>query len=121
MGGSFGAGNYAMAGRAYHPNLLFVWPNSRIAVMGAEQASEVLLSIKREKNVKNNSAGQEATGFKQKILESFDEESSALYSTARIWDDGIVDPSETRKILAAGISMTLNRPFPEWKQGIYRM
>ena len=121
IGGSFGAGNYAMAGRAYHPNLLLIWPNSRISVMGAEQASEVLLSIKREKKGKNNSAGQEAAGFKQNILESFEEESSALYSTARIWDDGIIDPAETRKILAAGISMSLNRPFPEWKQGIYRM
>jgi len=121
IGGSFGAGNYAMAGRAYNPNLLFIWPNSRISVMGAEQASEVLLSIKYKKNGGNNPAGQEDAGVRKKIQESFDEESSALYSTSRIWDDGIIDPSETRKILAAGISMSLNRPFPEWKPGIYRM
>jgi 3-methylcrotonyl-CoA carboxylase beta subunit len=121
IGGSFGAGNYAMAGRAYHPNLLLIWPNSRISVMGAEQASEVLVSIKREKSGKNDLGDKEVAGIKQKIFESFEQESSPLYSTGNIWDDGIIDPSETRKILAAGISMSLNRSFPEWKQGIYRM
>jgi acetyl-CoA carboxylase carboxyltransferase component len=121
IGGSFGAGNYAMAGRAYHPNLLFIWPNSRISVMGGEQASEVLVSIRKNKSGWNHQAIQEATGLRQKIMESFEEESSALYSTSRIWDDGIIDPSETRKILGAGISMSLNKIFPEKKTGVYRM
>jgi 3-methylcrotonyl-CoA carboxylase beta subunit len=120
VGGSSGAGNYAMAGRAYKPNLMFIWPNAKTSVMGGEQAYQVLLSIKH----KNNGNGQTtdvAEKLKQKILVDFENESSALFSTSRIWDDGIIDPADTRKVLAAGISMSLNKLFPEPKTGVYRM
>lgn len=116
VGGSYGAGNYAMAGRAYQPNLLFMWPNAKIGVMGGEQASEVLINIKQ----KADSKGKEIE-LKQEILGRFEEETSSLYSTSRIWDDGIIDPIITREVLALGISMSLNRPFPEPKTGVYRM
>lgn len=118
VGGSFGAGNYAMAGRAYQPNLLFIWPNAKIGVMGGEQASEVLLSIKQKNGGKN---GSEGVNLKQEILQQYEVESSSLYSTSRIWDDGIIDPADTRRVLAMSISMTLNKPFPEPKTGVYRM
>ncbi|MBK7626602.1 MAG: methylcrotonoyl-CoA carboxylase [Bacteroidales bacterium] len=120
IGTSSGAGNYAMAGRAFNSNLLFIWPNSRITVMGGEQASHVLESI-RLKNGNNNLSADDNEILKQKILKDFDTESSSLYSTSRIWDDGIIDPADTRKVLAAAISMSLNRQFPEPKTGVYRM
>ena len=116
VGGSFGAGNYAMAGRAYQPNFLFMWPNAKIGVMGGDQASEVLVSIKQKGENNSNEAD-----LKQKILQRFEKESSALYSTSRIWDDGIIDPIVTREVLALSISVTLNKPFPELKTGVYRM
>jgi len=106
MGGSFGAGNYAMAGRAYDPHFLFMWPHSRISVMGGEQASGVLKTI-------GSDSGD--------LLKQFDEESSAYYSSSRLWDDGIIDPADTRKVLAMAISVSLNRPFGESKYGVFRM
>lgn len=106
IGGSFGAGNYAMAGRAYDPHFLFMWPHSRISVMGGEQASGVLKTI-------GSDSGD--------LLKQFDEESSAYYSSSRLWDDGIIDPADTRKVLAMAISVSLNRPFGEPKYGIFRM
>ena len=121
IGASSGAGNYAMAGRAYKPNLLFIWPNSKISVMGAEQAAQVLISIKRKNKVSNELMTDEEEKLKQKIISDFETESSALYSTSRLWDDGIIDPADTRKVLAIGISMALNKPFPEPKTGVYRM
>lgn len=121
IGSSSGAGNYAMAGRAYQPNLLFIWPNSRISVMGGEQAAQVLLSIKHKNKENNEKLTEDETKLKQKILQNFEIESSALYSTSRIWDDGIIDPVDTRKVLAMGISMSLNKIFPEPKTGVYRM
>jgi 3-methylcrotonyl-CoA carboxylase beta subunit len=120
-GGSSGAGNYAMAGRAYKPNLLFIWPNAKTMVMGAEQAAQVLLSIKQKNSEGNGKLTDKESKLKNKILADFETESSALYSTSRIWDDGIIDPADTRKILAAGISMSLNKQFPEPKTGVYRM
>jgi 3-methylcrotonyl-CoA carboxylase beta subunit len=111
IGGSYGAGNYAMSGRAYDPNFLFMWPNARIGVMGGEQASFVLSTIKQEKG---------ATGAPS-LTEQFEEQSSALYSTSRIWDDGIIDPADTRNVLALAISVSLNKKWPEPKTGIYRM
>jgi 3-methylcrotonyl-CoA carboxylase beta subunit len=106
MGGSFGAGNYAMAGRAYDPHFLFMWPHSRISVMGGEQASGVLKTI-------GSDSGD--------LLKQFEEESSAYYSSSRLWDDGIIDPADTRKVLAMAISVSLNRPFGEPKYGVFRM
>jgi 3-methylcrotonyl-CoA carboxylase beta subunit len=121
IGTSSGAGNYAMAGRAFNSNLLFIWPNSRITVMGGEQASHVLESIRLKNGDNKDFTADDNEILKQKILQDFEAESSALYSTSRIWDDGIIDPSDTRKILAAGISMSLNKLFPEPKTGVYRM
>ncbi|MBL7968232.1 MAG: methylcrotonoyl-CoA carboxylase [Prolixibacteraceae bacterium] len=106
IGGSFGAGNYAMAGRAYDPHFLFMWPHSRISVMGGEQASGVLKTI-------GSDSGD--------LLKQFDEESSAYYSSSRLWDDGIIDPADTRKVLAMAISVSLNRPFGEPRFGVFRM
>jgi 3-methylcrotonyl-CoA carboxylase beta subunit len=106
IGGSFGAGNYAMAGRAYDPHFLFMWPHSRISVMGGEQASGVLKTI-------GSDSGD--------LLKQFEEESSAYYSSSRLWDDGIIDPADTRKVLAMAISVSLNRPFGEPKYGVFRM
>ena len=112
FGGSYGAGNYAMSGRAFDPNFLFMWPNSRISVMGGEQATMVLKSIKPGKEGSHSSDG---------LINQFDQESSAYYSSSRLWDDGIIDPLDTRKILALCISASLNRKFSKPKAGIYRM
>jgi len=120
-GGSHGAGNYAMAGRAFSPNLLFVWPNSKISVMGGEQASEVLTSI-RNTNLKDSDQSKTLNEeIRNTLLEKYKTESSPYYSTSRLWDDGIIDPVETRTVLGIGISLSLNRPFPEPNSGIYRM
>ncbi|HZL09265.1 MAG TPA: carboxyl transferase domain-containing protein [Prolixibacteraceae bacterium] len=108
MGGSFGAGNYAMAGRSFDPHFLFMWPHSRISVMGGEQADGVLRSI-------GNS------GSADSLLDRFNEEGSSYYSSSRLWDDGIIDPVDTRKILAMAISVSLNRPFAESAYGVFRM
>jgi 3-methylcrotonyl-CoA carboxylase beta subunit len=121
IGTSSGAGNYAMAGRAFNSNLLFIWPNSRITVMGGEQASYVLESIRLKNGDNKSFTADDNEILKQKILQDFEAESSSLYSTSRIWDDGIIDPADTRKVLAAAISMSLNRQFPEPKTGVYRM
>ncbi len=123
FGGSFGAGNYAMAGRAYDPRLLFMWPNARISVMGGEQASDVLIQVKEEqlaaKGEKMRVADRKK--LKDEILKKYQEEGSIYYSTSRLWDDGIIDPVDTRKLLAMGIAMSLNKPFPDTKFGIFRM
>ncbi len=113
-GRSHGAGNYAMAGRAYNPNLLFTWPNAKISVMGGRQAAEVLWSVK-----KNGSDNKEE--LKKQITERYEQEGSAYYSTSRIWDDGIIDPLDTRKMIALGLSIAANKEIPDYKPGIYRM
>jgi 3-methylcrotonyl-CoA carboxylase beta subunit len=123
IGGSFGAGNYGMCGRAYQPRFLFMWPNSRISVMGGEQAASVLAQVKRtqlEAAGKKMSAAEEQT-FKQPILDTYDAEGSPYYSTARLWDDGILDPAETRTALALAMAATLNAPIPEMRFGVFRM
>jgi len=120
IGGSFGAGNYAMAGRAYDPRLLFMYPGARISVMGAEQAAQVLTQI-GHKDGQTGDESQDHLSLRQKILETYEEEGSPYYSTSRIWDDGIIDPLDTRKIIAMGIAMSLNRKFPEPVNGVYRM
>ena len=123
VGGSFGAGNYAMAGRAYDPRFLFMWPNARISVMGGEQAANVLLTVKEDQLKARGKAldAEEAQQTKAEIMEQYEREGSPYYSTARLWDDGIIDPVDTRKIIALGIAASLNNPYPEPKNGIYRM
>lgn len=123
FGGSFGAGNYAMAGRAYDPRLLFMWPNAKISVMGGEQAAGVLIQVKEEQL---KARGQEMNPddrekLRAEIMEKYEREGSAYYSTARLWDDGIIDPVDTRKIIAMGIAASLNKKFPDTKYGVFRM
>jgi acetyl-CoA carboxylase carboxyltransferase component len=123
IGGSYGAGNYAMCGRGYDPNLLWMWPNSRISVMGGEQAADVLAQVKIQQLQK---AGKELTQeeideIRKPIIELYEYQASPYYSSARLWDDGILSPLETRKSLALGISMALNRPIQEPKFGVFRM
>ena len=123
FGGSFGAGNYGMAGRAYSPRLLFMWPNAKISVMGGEQAAGVLTTVKEEqyKSRGMEISQEELDKIKADILKKYDYEGSAFYSTARLWDDGIIDPIDTRKILAMGIASSLNQPFPPLQFGVFRM
>jgi acetyl-CoA carboxylase carboxyltransferase component len=121
IGGSFGAGNYAMAGRAYNPRLLFVCPLSRISVMGAEQAAHVLSSISNNQTIHGGIIADESDKKRAGILEKYDREGSPWYSTSRLWDDGIIDPLDMRMLLALGIAMSLNRKFPKPQNGIYRM
>jgi acetyl-CoA carboxylase carboxyltransferase component len=123
IGGSFGAGNYGMCGRAYQPRFLFMWPNSRISVMGGEQAASVLAQVKQaqlDQAGKKMTAAEEKT-FKQPILDTYEREGSPYYSTARLWDDGIIDPAETRTVLALAFSAALNAPVPPAKFGVFRM
>ncbi|MCF8389784.1 MAG: hypothetical protein K9H12_03765 [Bacteroidales bacterium] len=121
IGRSSGAGNYAMAGRAYQPNLLFLWPNAEISVMGGEHAANVLAGIKMKNPGSPILSTKEESELKKNIQERYQRESSSLFSTSRLWDDGIIDPADTRDVLAMGISMSLNKPFPEPKTGVYRM
>lgn len=123
IGGSFGAGNYAMSGRAYDPRLLFMWPNSKISVMGGEQAAQVLSTVKKEQLEASGKKISKADiqKIQQPILEKYETEGSAYYSTSRLWDDGIIDPADTRRILALSISMSLNRKFGPRRSGVYRM
>jgi len=123
VGSSNGAGNYAMCGRGYDPRLLWMWPNSRICVMGGEQAVGVLLTLKMAglKKQGKTMSNDEQEGFKKPIMERYDYEASSYYSSARIWDDGILDPVETRAALALGISMSLNATIPDQKYGVFRM
>ncbi len=123
FGGSFGAGNYAMAGRAYEPRLLFMWPNAKISVMGGEQAAGVLITVKEDqlKAKGKTLPDAEREALRQSILKKYEEEGSAYYSTARLWDDGIIDPVDTRKILAMGISASMNKHWEETRYGVFRM
>ena len=123
LGGSYGAGNYGMCGRAYGPRFLFSWPNSRISVMGGEQAASVLATVTRdniEADGKSWSAEQEEA-FKAPIREQYETEGNPYYATARLWDDGIIAPSETRRVLALALSAALNAPVPETRFGVFRM
>jgi 3-methylcrotonyl-CoA carboxylase beta subunit len=123
VGGSYGAGNYGMCGRAYGPRFLFMWPNARISVMGGEQAASVLATVRRE-NIE--AAGGkwsevEEAEFKQPLLDQFEVEGNPYYATARLWDDGIIAPSETRRVLALAYSAALNAPIGETRFGVFRM
>jgi 3-methylcrotonyl-CoA carboxylase beta subunit len=123
IGGSFGAGNYGMCGRAYGPRFLWSWPNSRISVMGGEQAANVLATVRRdalEAQGKSWSA-QEEQAFKQPTQAQFEQQSNPYYATARLWDDGIVDPAQTRRLLGLGLAAALNAPIGETRFGVFRM
>lgn len=123
FGGSFGAGNYAMAGRAYDPKLLFMWPNAKISVMGGEQAAGVLTTIKEDQLQKHGKKFPKAEKDKltKEILDRYNYEGSAYFSTSRLWDDGIIDPFDTRNYLAMGIAMSLNKKWDDTKYGVFRM
>jgi len=116
VGGSFGAGNYAMAGRAYSPRFLWTWPNSRISVMGGQQAARVLSTVRGE-----FASDEERDAFEAPILETYEREGSPYFATARLWDDGVIDPLDTRRILALGIEAALHAPIPETRFGVFRM
>ena len=124
IGGSFGAGNYGMCGRAYSPRFLWMWPNARISVMGGEQAATVLAMVKREGIERKGgewTAAEEAE-FRAPILEKYEREGHPLYSSARLWDDGIIDPAKlARGAGAVSLSAALNAPMPETKFGVFRM
>jgi 3-methylcrotonyl-CoA carboxylase beta subunit len=124
IGGSFGAGNYGMAGRAYSPRFLWMWPNARISVMGGEQAANVLLTVKQEQLERQGRPPmslEEQAEFMQPILDKYEAEGNPYYSTARLWDDGILDPADTRRVLGLALSATLNAPLPETEWGVFRM
>jgi acetyl-CoA carboxylase carboxyltransferase component len=123
VGASNGAGNYAMCGRAYAPRMLWMWPNARISVMGGEQAADVLVTVKVKRLAAQGKemTEEEIAKMREPILKKYEYEASPYFSTARLWDDGILDPMETREALALGISMSLNAPVPDYKVGIFRM
>ena len=123
VGGSFGAGNYGMCGRAYSPRLLFMWPNARISVMGGQQAANVLLTV-QEENLRREDREmneEEREDFRAPILEKYEEEGNPYHSTARLWDDGVIDPVDTRMVLALGLSAAANAPLEVTRFGIFRM
>jgi 3-methylcrotonyl-CoA carboxylase beta subunit len=123
IGGSFGAGNYGMCGRAYEPRFLWMWPNARISVMGGEQAAGVLTTVKREQLARENKmlSREEEEQIRKPILDKYELEGSPYYSTARLWDDGILDPAQTRSTLALALSASFNAPVPNAKFGVFRM
>ena len=123
IGGSFGAGNYGMCGRAFGPRFLWMWPNARICVIGGEQAAGVLATVKRDGIEARGGAwsAEEEASFKQPILDQFGAQSHPYYASARLWDDGVIDPADTRRVLALGLSASLNAPMEDTKFGIFRM
>ena len=123
IGGSFGAGNYGMCGRAYDPRFLFMWPNSRISVMGGEQAAGVLAQVKRDQKDKRGEqwSAEEEASFKQPIIDDYERQGHPYYASARLWDDGVIDPAETRQVLGLAISASLNKVIKETKFGLFRM
>ncbi len=123
IGGSYGAGNYGMCGRAFSPRFLWMWPNARICVMGGEQAAGVLATVKRDgiEGRGGSWSAEEEAAFKQPVLDQFAHQSSPYYASARLWDDGVIDPADTRRVLALGLSASLNAPIPEPKFGVFRM
>ena len=126
-GNSHGAGNYGMSGRAYDPRFLFTWPNSRISVMSGESAANVLWTVGQDRALRDlgdpseEEVARVEAEFKRPILEQYEEESSPYFATARLWDDGILDPAQTRDALALGLSAAFNAPIPAPKFGVFRM
>lgn len=123
IGGSFGAGNYGMCGRAYSPRFLWMWPNARISVMGGEQAASVLATVKRDGIESKGGAWSpdEEEAFKSPIREQYERQGHPYFASARLWDDGVIDPTDTRRVLALGLSASLNAPIPDAKFGVFRM
>jgi acetyl-CoA carboxylase carboxyltransferase component len=123
IGGSFGAGNYGMCGRAYEPRLLWMWPNARISVMGGEQAASVLVTVKKDQLAREHQelSPAEEEKIRRPILDKYEREGSPYYSTARLWDDGVLDPARTRDALALGLSAACNAPIPDARFGVFRM
>jgi 3-methylcrotonyl-CoA carboxylase beta subunit len=123
IGGSFGAGNYGMCGRAYSPRFLWMWPNARISVMGGEQAASVLATVKRDGIEAKGGAwsADEEEAFKAPIRQQYENQGHPYYASARLWDDGVIDPTDTRRVLALGLSASLNAPIPETRFGVFRM
>jgi 3-methylcrotonyl-CoA carboxylase beta subunit len=123
IGGSFGAGNYGMCGRAFGPRFLWMWPNARISVMGGEQAASVLATVKRDGIEAKGGAwsADDEAQFKAPILEQYEHQGHPYYASARLWDDGVIDPLDTRATLALAISASLNAPIPDTKFGVFRM
>ena len=123
IGGSFGAGNYGMCGRAFSPRFLWMWPNARISVMGGEQAASVLATVKRDGIESKGGAwsAEEEDAFKAPIKTQYEVQGHPYFATARLWDDGVIDPADTRRVLALGLSAAMNAPIPETKFGVFRM
>jgi 3-methylcrotonyl-CoA carboxylase beta subunit len=123
IGGSYGAGNYGMCGRAYSPRFLWMWPNARICVMGGEQAAGVLATVRRDGiEAKGGSwSAEEEAKFKQPVLDQFAHQSHPYFASARLWDDGVIDPADTRRVLGLALSASLNAPIPDTKFGVFRM
>jgi 3-methylcrotonyl-CoA carboxylase beta subunit len=123
IGGSFGAGNYGMCGRAYSPRFLWMWPNARISVMGGEQAAGVLATVRRDgiEAAGKTWSAEEEEAFKAPIREQYETQGHPYYASARLWDDGIIDPADTRRVLGLGLSAAMNAPAEETKFGIFRM
>ncbi|RTE66405.1 methylcrotonoyl-CoA carboxylase [Amphritea opalescens] len=123
IGGSFGAGNYGMCGRAYSPNLMFMWPNARISVMGGEQAAGVLATVKRDNMDRTGEAWskEEEASFKQPIIDTYEHQGHPYYASARLWDDGVIDPKQTRDVIGMSLSAALNKPVADTHFGVFRM
>jgi acetyl-CoA carboxylase carboxyltransferase component len=123
VGGSYGAGNYAMCGRGYNPRLLWMWPNARISVMGPQQAADVLVQVKREQleAAGKQLSAKEAEAISKPVIAKYEHEGNPYYSTARLWDDGILDPIDSRQAISLAIAMAANKPVPDYRPGVYRM
>ncbi|WP_026374718.1 carboxyl transferase domain-containing protein [Aestuariibacter salexigens] len=123
IGGSFGAGNYGMCGRAYDPRFLFMWPNARISVMGGEQAAGVLAQVKRDQKERAGEtwSDEQESAFKQPIIDTYEQQGHPYYASARLWDDGVIDPADTRLVLGLSLSAALNKPIEETRFGVFRM
>jgi 3-methylcrotonyl-CoA carboxylase beta subunit len=123
VGGSFGAGNYSMCGRAYSPRFLWMWPNARISVMGGEQAASVLSTVRRDQLAARGQewSAEDEEAFKAPIRDQYEEQGSPYYSTARLWDDGVIDPADTRDVLAMALSAARHAPLEPVGYGVFRM
>lgn len=123
IGGSYGAGNYGMCGRAYSPNFLFMWPNARVSVMGGEQAANVLAQVQRDRAAREHRewTKEEEQKLKEPIEKRFDQEGHPYYASARLWDDGVIDPKDTRKVLALALRATQNSRVEKTNFGVFRM
>ena len=123
IGGSFGAGNYSMCGRSYSPRFLWMWPNARISVMGGEQAANVLATVKHDESIAHDKkwSVKAKKQFKKKIINQYENQGSPLYSSARLWDDGVIDPKDTRMVLGLAISASLNASIKKANFSLFRM